>query len=75
MILKITSGEGGTGKTAIVVNFALSLPKGTVESIDGDVEEPNSHLFLSPSIHQVTSMRISVSRIELSEQTVPHHQV
>jgi MinD superfamily P-loop ATPase len=33
------------------------------------VEEPNSHLFLSPSIHQVTSVGISVPRIDESKCT------
>jgi MinD superfamily P-loop ATPase len=64
MIISIASGKGGTGKTTIAVNLALSLPKGTVQLIDCDVEEPNSHLFLSPSIHQVTSMGIPVPRID-----------
>jgi MinD superfamily P-loop ATPase len=64
MIISIASGKGGTGKTTIAVNFALSLPKGTVQLIDCDVEEPNSHLFLSPTIHQVTSMGIPVPRID-----------
>jgi len=69
MIISIASGKGGTGKTTIAVNLALSLPKGTVQLIDGDVEEPNSHLFLSPTIHQVTSMGIPVPQIQRSEET------
>jgi MinD superfamily P-loop ATPase len=64
MIISIASGKGGTGKTTIAVNLALSLPKGTVQLMDCDVEEPNSHLFLSPTIHQVTSMGIPVPRID-----------
>ena len=67
MIISIASGKGGTGKTTIAVNLALSLSKGTVQLIDCDVEEPNSHLFLSPSIHQVTSVGISVPRIDESK--------
>jgi MinD superfamily P-loop ATPase len=63
MIISVASGKGGTGKTTIAVNLALSLPKGTVQLIDCDVEEPNSHLFLSPFIHQVSSMGIPVPRI------------
>jgi len=69
MIISIASGKGGTGKTTIAVNLALSLPKGTVQLIDCDVEEPNSHLFLSPSIHQVTSMGIPVPHIDESKCT------
>jgi MinD superfamily P-loop ATPase len=69
MIISIASGKGGTGKTTIAVNLALSLPKGTAQLIDCDVEEPNSHLFLSPSIHQVTSVGIPVPRIDESRCT------
>jgi len=69
MIISIASGKGGTGKTTIAVNLALSIPKGTVQLIDCDVEEPNTHLFLSPSIHQVTSVGIPVPRIDESKCT------
>jgi len=69
MIISIASGKGGTGKTTIAVNLALSLAKGTAQLIDCDVEEPNSHLFLKPSIHQVTSMGIPVPRIDESKCT------
>jgi len=69
MIISVASGKGGTGKTTVAVNLALSLPKGTVQLIDCDVEEPNSHLFLSPSIHQVASVGIPVPRIDESKCT------
>lgn len=69
MILSIASGKGGTGKTTIAVNLALSLPKGTVQLIDCDVEEPNSHLFLTPTIHRVTSMGIPVPRVDETKCT------
>jgi MinD superfamily P-loop ATPase len=66
MIISIASGKGGTGKTTIGVNSTLSFPKGIDQLIDDDAEEPGSHLFLSPSIHQVTSMGIPVPRIDES---------
>jgi MinD superfamily P-loop ATPase len=69
MIISIASGKGGTGKTTLAVNSALSLPKETVQLIDCDVEEPNSHLFLSPSIHQVSPVGIPVPRIDESKCT------
>jgi MinD superfamily P-loop ATPase len=64
MIISIASGKGGTGKTTIAVNLALSLPKGTAQLIDCDVEEPNSHLFLNPTLNLVTSVGIPVPRID-----------
>ena len=45
MIVAIASGKGGTGKTTVAVNLALSL-SGEVQLLDCDVEAPNSHLFL-----------------------------
>ncbi|NWF94461.1 MAG: P-loop NTPase [Syntrophaceae bacterium] len=69
MIISIASGKGGTGKTTVAVNLALSLLKESTQLIDCDVEEPNSHLFLKPNIHQVTSVGISVPRIDESKCT------
>ncbi len=48
MIISIASGKGGTGKTTLAVNLALSLSN--VQILDCDVEEPNAHLFLKPQI-------------------------
>ncbi|MGB3209761.1 MAG: ATP-binding protein [Desulforhopalus sp.] len=49
MIISIASGKGGTGKTTVATNLALSLGQGT-RVLDCDVEEPNAHLFLYPEI-------------------------
>ena len=49
MIISIASGKGGTGKTTVATNLALSLGGG-VRLLDCDVEEPNCHLFLHPEI-------------------------
>ena len=48
MIIAVASGKGGTGKTTVAVNLALSLPSVQVQLLDCDVEEPNSHIFLNP---------------------------
>jgi MinD superfamily P-loop ATPase len=45
VIVAIASGKGGTGKTTLAVNLALSL-SGDVQLLDCDVEAPNAHLFL-----------------------------
>lgn len=49
MIISIASGKGGTGKTTVATNLSCSLPV-PVTILDCDVEEPNSHLFLNPTI-------------------------
>lgn len=46
MIISVASGKGGTGKTTIAVNLALSLSD--VQLLDCDVEEPNCHIFIKP---------------------------
>lgn len=47
MIVSIASGKGGTGKTTVAVNLALSIGK-SVQLLDCDVEEPNAYLFVRP---------------------------
>jgi MinD superfamily P-loop ATPase len=51
MIIAVASGKGGTGKTTVAVNLALSLLN--VQVLDCDVEEPNSHIFLNPVIEVI----------------------
>jgi MinD superfamily P-loop ATPase len=50
MIITVASGKGGTGKTTVAVNMALSI--GNVQLLDCDVEEPNSHILLQPKIDE-----------------------
>ncbi|MCK4367296.1 MAG: P-loop NTPase [Thermoplasmata archaeon] len=44
MIVSVASRKGGTGKTTIAVNLALSL--NDVQLLDCDVEEPDCNIFL-----------------------------
>jgi MinD superfamily P-loop ATPase len=51
MIITVASGKGGTGKTTVAVNLALSI--GNLQLLDCDVEEPNSHILLQPRIDEL----------------------
>jgi MinD superfamily P-loop ATPase len=56
MIISVASGKGGTGKTTVAVNLALSI--GNIQFLDCDVEEPNAHIFLNPKIEKIESFEI-----------------
>ena len=64
MIISVASGKGGTGKTTIAVNLALSLKN--VQLLDCDVEEPNAHLFLKPEIQSKKIAAIPVPQVDVS---------
>lgn len=63
MKIAVASGKGGTGKTSVAVNLALSLEKAQI--IDCDVEEPNVHVLLNPKIESVSPVEVLVPRILL----------
>lgn len=54
MEIAILSGKGGTGKTTISGNLAYTISNSSI--IDADVEEPNQHIFLKPSIEKEISV-------------------
>ena len=66
MIISIASGKGGTGKTTVAVNLALSLvdDNNNVQLLDCDVEEPNAHIFLKPEITERKKAFIPVPEID-----------
>jgi MinD superfamily P-loop ATPase len=49
MNIAILSGKGGTGKTTVSTNLAVTLG---VSYVDCDVEEPNGFIFLNPSLQK-----------------------
>ena len=62
MILSIASGKGGTGKTTVAVNMAISL--GNAQLLDCDVEEPNAHLLLHPKVTETSPVYVNVPVID-----------
>jgi MinD superfamily P-loop ATPase len=67
LIISVASGKGGTGKTTVAVNLALSLEN--VQLLDCDVEEPNAHILLQPKIEETRLVytRIPVISEELCD--------
>ena len=65
MIIAVASGKGGTGKTTVAVNLALSIEN--VQFLDCDVEEPNAHIFLKPEIQKQIKAHIPVPEIDESK--------
>jgi MinD superfamily P-loop ATPase len=62
MIVSVASGKGGTGKTLVAVNMALSV--GNVQLLDCDVEEPNAHLLLHLKISKKEPVYTSIPKVD-----------
>ncbi len=62
MIVSVASGKGGTGKTSVAVNLALSV--GNVQLLDCDVEEPNAYLLLNPVINRKEPVYTLIPKVD-----------
>ena len=69
MIISIASGKGGTGKTTVATNMAVSLGS-DVQLLDCDVEEPNSHLFLKPEFNETETIYAPVPEVDKDKCTL-----
>lgn len=71
MIISVASGKGGTGKTTISTNLAMSLSNigQQVQYLDCDAEEPNGHIFLKPRIETTEDVTVGVPDVNLSKCT------
>ena len=67
MKLTVLSGKGGTGKTTVAVNMALSLPN--IQLLDADVEEPNCQYFLKPEFNQSEEIYRKIPEIDQTKCT------
>ncbi len=66
MIISVASGKGGTGKTTVATNLAVSLET-DVQLLDCDVEEPNSSLFIRPDIEEVNTITTPVPKVDMGK--------
>jgi len=63
--IAIASGKGGTGKTTVAVNLALSLSgAANITLYDCDVEAPNDELFLKSNIEKATAVEVMIPEID-----------
>ncbi len=75
MRIAVVSGKGGTGKTTVATNLAfVAAERGlSVAYLDCDVEEPNGHIFLRPTLHETRTVtrltvRVDEQRCNLCER-------
>jgi len=68
MKIAIASGKGGTGKTTVATNLAWVAARAGRDAllVDCDVEEPNCHLFLNPTIERTDAVSVEIPVVDES---------
>ncbi|MBU0982491.1 MAG: ATP-binding protein [candidate division Zixibacteria bacterium] len=66
MTIAVASGKGGTGKTTVATNLTVALAREglDVAYVDCDVEEPNGHIFLQPTVDREEEARVAIPSID-----------
>ncbi len=72
MKISVASGKGGTGKTTVALNLALSLRSTgkRVHLMDCDVEEPDTHLFLKTKIERTQNVNLLIPEVDMEKCTL-----
>ncbi len=72
MRIAVASGKGGTGKTTVAVNLAVSAARVGLRAayVDCDVEEPNGHIYLKPEKGLSLPVAVEVPGIDETKCTV-----
>jgi len=68
-VIAVASGKGGTGKTTVATNLAVTVADlgQKVQYLDCDVEEPNGHIFLKPDIEKTQAVTVDVPEVDLEK--------
>jgi MinD superfamily P-loop ATPase len=71
MRVVIASGKGGTGKTTFATNLAtvIAARGEPVAYVDCDVEEPNGHLSLRPTLERTAQVTVPIPEVDGSRCT------
>lgn len=68
----VASGKGGTGKTTVAANLAATVVSDglRVQLLDADVEEPNCHLFVRPTLKDSSPIEVLIPEVDEARCTL-----
>ena len=71
MKIAVASGKGGTGKTTLATNLAVSIAAAGTQAafLDCDVEEPNGRIFLEPVTAKQIDVTVPVPQVDFDKCT------